>query len=977
MHPRVVFVASAALLLLGGTRCPGEDGIDRSWADRDRPVRYGTNNVPAEILERDALPAGPEAKKELSVKREEIFEFTSPPRLTRAGDRVDIYFESKAFCDATVAIEDANGKIVRHLASGVLGDNAPEPFEKNAKKQHVVWNGKDDFGVYMDDKNALTVRVSLGLKAKFEKNLHYYPMPDFCDKPVVRAGPEGIFVYNSSNNSVWDWLLQFDHDGNYVKTVYPFAANKLDKIKGLDWTYAWPEDRKIPVKQPTFRGTLLPFTTGIFDFLPNVGDLTIRNGWVTMLGRPLMARLNVDGTTQGQNLAGPSMYLTTIKRSSGKSFPRRAAASPDGKWIYLTRAIADAGPTDPGEGSLMAKLMDHAVYRVPADGSSEPQVFIGEPTKSGTDNAHFDKPTGIAVDPQGRIYIADWENNRIQVYAADGKFVQTIPQRGVADIAIHQKTGEIYVFIWQLLYILDDGSGGWPVRMFRGEGWEYNGRGCPPRVRKLKPLDAGAGLIYESPLLEDVDKDGHPKEAEKDARTIIPAYMMRAELDSWSPQPVIWLFTPTGWGRGAPRLLAWKEENNKLTLYRDFGKEREAAGLQTKFRTAGAYRMNRQLLYFDPKHQVLYVGEPDVKEMKYFTRLLAIEVASGKEKIVKLPFDATDAAIDAKGRIYLLNDDIIGRFDLETWHEVPFDYGKEYGRDGKIVSVVQTIGGHTSSYKHQSLGVSPQGDIIVAGSKGVDRGADRRKDVNVNYGFIPWRPAVYPGRPVDNVCVNVFNMYGELVHEDVLAGIGFVTGGLDMDCQNNIYAAVPAARILDQHPLKYNTGTLARFPPQGGRFLTNGAKAMSPLDKQPDGPAPVRGDTGGSWIEGAQWLFGGTPTGLIFLNCQCRQARFKTDYFGRSFVPEAWRYSVAVVDTAGNVVMRIGQYGNADSAGPKSLVPLGGDEIGLFDAQFLTVDTDKRVFIADPANDRIVSGLLGYHAEQRLPLREIRDEAKK
>ena len=50
---------------------------------------------------------------EFKVKREEVFEFAQKPAVTRSGDRVEIAFESKGFCDATVAIENSDGKIIR------------------------------------------------------------------------------------------------------------------------------------------------------------------------------------------------------------------------------------------------------------------------------------------------------------------------------------------------------------------------------------------------------------------------------------------------------------------------------------------------------------------------------------------------------------------------------------------------------------------------------------------------------------------------------------------------------------------------------------------------------------------------------------------------------------------------------------------------------------------------------------------------
>ena len=69
------------------------------------------------------------------IQREPVFQFARAPTVARDGDRVRISFAAKGFCDATVAIEDAAGRIVRHLVSGVLGPNAPPPFQKGTTRQ--------------------------------------------------------------------------------------------------------------------------------------------------------------------------------------------------------------------------------------------------------------------------------------------------------------------------------------------------------------------------------------------------------------------------------------------------------------------------------------------------------------------------------------------------------------------------------------------------------------------------------------------------------------------------------------------------------------------------------------------------------------------------------------------------------------------------------------------------------------------------
>ena len=155
---------------------------------------------------------------EFKVKRRGPFEFAQKPVVSRRRDAVTVRFEAKAYCDATVAIEDDEGKIIRHLASGVLGKNAPAPFQKNSLKQTLVWDGKNDQGVYIDDKERISVRVSLGLKPQFERTLYWTPKKRHSGlPPIMRATPEGVYVYDSGSSI--DHVRFFDHKGDYVRTV--------------------------------------------------------------------------------------------------------------------------------------------------------------------------------------------------------------------------------------------------------------------------------------------------------------------------------------------------------------------------------------------------------------------------------------------------------------------------------------------------------------------------------------------------------------------------------------------------------------------------------------------------------------------------------------------------------------------------------------------------------------------------------------
>ena len=116
--------------------------------------------------------------------------------------------------------------------------------------------------------------------------------------------------------------------------------------------------------------------------------------------------------------------------------------------------------------------------------------------------------------------------------------------------------------------------------------------------------------------------------------------------------------------------------------------------------------------------------------------------------------------------------------------------------------------------------------------------------------------------------------------------------------------------------------------------------------------------------------------------CDCWNSRFALDYFARSFAPEVDHYSVAVLDTNGSLILRVGRYGNVDDGkplvadgGPPSPRPIGGDEVGLFHAAYVGTHTDRRLFIADAGNSRILSVKLDYHATERVALKDVADAA--
>ncbi len=243
-----------------------------------------------------------------------------------------------------------------------------------------------------------------------------------------------------------------------------------------------------------------------------------------------------------------------------------------------------------------------------------------------------------------------------------------------------------------------------------------------------------------------------------------------------------------------------------------------------------------------------------------------------------------------------------------------------------------------------------------------------------------YKPTQYPGRYGDRV-IHVFDRHGKTLYEDAVPGLTNADG-LGIDNQDNLYIMVAASRIIDGKPyFNERTETLVKVKPGKARLVSPSDRApvkLSDSEKPDRHPDMRKYAMGGSWLEGAEWFYGGVGYGGQGGSCVCWHARFQLDYFARSFVPETQSFSVAVLDTAGNLILRVGQYGNVDDGkplvaedGPPATRPLGGDEVALFHPAYVGTHTDRRLFITDWGNGRIVSVKLDYAAGKTIDLKDV------
>jgi sugar lactone lactonase YvrE len=97
---------------------------------------------------------------------------------------------------------------------------------------------------------------------------------------------------------------------------------------------------------------------------------------------------------------------------------------------------------------------DNRVAKFAADGT-----FIKSWGKTGTGRDEFHDPHAIAMDSQGRLFIGDRYNNRIQIYDQDGKYIATWTQFG--------RPSGIHIDDNDIIYVADSESN-WT----RNPGWK-------------------------------------------------------------------------------------------------------------------------------------------------------------------------------------------------------------------------------------------------------------------------------------------------------------------------------------------------------------------------------------------------------------------------------------------------------------------------------------------------------------------------
>ena len=903
----------------------------------------------------------------LKVTRKNNCTFTQKPTIKNLNENnKEIEFAISDYCDVSVAIESADGNILRHLASGLLGDNAPEPFQKKSLQQKITWDGKDDQGVYVNSNSVL--RVSLGLKASLEKTLYWSPYKrnDSGHGGIgqrILPQPEGVYVYDGGQG---ESLKLFSHEGKYLRTICPIPHQQVEKVKEFNW-YTFPQDnKKFPLKHGMDQYTY--FTSGLVDYKggwptnhisSSAATFSIKDNNIYLINK-IFNLVNKEGLIPEGGLSSKiktSIMVPGVDEAGGNISPCSSAISNDGKYMYLSGFVWSnylVGRNYYCNGGL------NGVARINLSTNSEMEPFLGslENGKSkGSGDGQFDVVSCIAIDKENRIYIGDYNSDRIHVYDENKKLLKYIKVSRPVNICINPKNNEIFVFSFNI----PNGTENVVV---------------PTKLFQIKS--------YENP--EIINTYSIPDVSVPVCTNAIGCH---GAVDFFSEDLTIWFSAVSGESYRPldikkSNISIYKIKDSKLVETLDFGTEAEAKTAKIRPPPHG-----RQRLYFNPKNKNLYVGEhllPSPEHSKSFNDLVEINVATDKCAIIKTPFDAEDMAFDINGLAYFRTHDFLARYELvgNKFRETPFDYGIEkdkiytnssVGGGGPAVSGLPFLGSGGCMLHLGGMTVSPKGSIaVIAESPFV------REDSKAQAKFAlkkPVLPQNYRGRG-SGWEVYIWDKFGHLISNDGLPGLGMATG-ISMDAEGSLYVMMAAAKNFNGKPY-FNPISCTLIKTIPGKTKILGTKAVLPLGKEAPSRKPDLADecyVGESWIQDAAWTYGGVGIDGKRAHCSCiATSRPTLDFFKRSFLPEIDRFGVVVIDTNGNTIMRIGQYGNVDdgkpliaSSGPEKTVSIGGDEVALMNPRFLATESDRRLFIADIGNSRVVSVLLTYETEEKVSVK--------
>lgn len=841
--------------------------------------------------------------------------FTRKPTAAQLGEQVQIAFTVDRSTDVAVTIEDAQGKIIRHLAAGVLGKNPPEPLQPNTLAQSLAWDGKDDFGKRAAG-GPFQVRVQLGLKAEFGGFLMHNP--DACGEiSSLAVGPGGtLHVFHkdgtANGNMGGHKIKVYNRDGKHLKVLSPFPADIApEKVKALG-VFRTPEGDLVPHLHNWETLSFYPDNVGVRgrdmpEYTCPAVDSRGRLYW--LVKGPTLVAVDSDGGIPYDIFLGPRL-LPDIKNLRlagdnslyGTDRPCLAVSSDD-QYVYfagLFTGVADYKKAQPLP----------CVFRVRADRRGPAEVFAGKLDQPAKEKDRLTAPRGLTV-ANGLLYVADPPANRVVAFnETDGSYAGEIAVENPQVLGVDPASGAIYV------------------------------------------------CAYTGAQTADLVKISGLKEGKELYRITLPrtgmspnAGIHRIAVDSSARPTRIWM--PHVYGHPA-RLHCIEDAGNRFVNKGDP-------------RSKDLWGEGPRDLSVDRVRGEVYLKANGNKSYRIDDRTGEVKDVIDPARLQPGNVLASQLLPAQDGNLYVFTwNKGLWRLDRE---------GKPLNWEGLNSHSIPIEGMMCFQLRHLALRpYAPADEVYIIGT--ADYLTRNPRDAGKFLTLNVVGPDGKTKRTVIWQCLNGAiprldargNIYvADLVKPPDRSYPEFFDGKLP-----------PPPKQTGGGDLfwySYMYGSILKFPPTGGiiwhqKDLPKSAVGQPPAELLARPREPFKRHFGYSphltgEVQGALWTrFGYSPYSAHMTgntsHCMCEGSGFDVDPFGRVFFPNLGQFRIEVIDTNNNPITTFGQYGNEDSGGPKARVKKA--DIPLAWPVYVAV-SDRWAYVADTVNRRVVRVKLAYVAE--------------
>lgn len=160
------------------------------------------------------------------------------PSVVKLAEGFEIRFALDAPDDVLVRVVDAEGATIRSLACGVLGSNAPLPFVAGSLAQAIRWDGRDALGRPAPE--GCRVEVSVGLEPRFDSFIAHDPAQLLGEVVGLETDARGrVYVQLGTTRKTDPVMLRFTREGHYADMVYPSSLDAL-RASGRSLEQVWP-----------------------------------------------------------------------------------------------------------------------------------------------------------------------------------------------------------------------------------------------------------------------------------------------------------------------------------------------------------------------------------------------------------------------------------------------------------------------------------------------------------------------------------------------------------------------------------------------------------------------------------------------------------------------------------------------------------------------------------------------------------------